>query len=927
MLDLLAAISSVDPPAALAWLVLLFAAGMYPVGMMLGSSCSACCAPCTACAEGALPDTLTVTLDNYPGEYHGPALCGLSFSACHGSGATGFATEPGGYFDATTEHASNVGPLSAVTLSGGGSGYAILGRVAPTLTATASTGSGAELTVILSTAKDGCGLDYWSVGSITIDKGGLGAVEGTSITIALGEEDTVAAFAVATLHIERTIPTLTATPTVGSGAALTVTMRIKNDYGGAPMVPSLWEIDEITFSAPGSGYEDESFATIVLGGDTTEVSPGYVLIKTVRTAPTLAAFFWSGEGATLTLNLVYIGYPGKAWSINSVTVNNGGTGYTNGDLATIVLGLNDHLSDAANEYSEGSAAHLVAVVADGVITSVTVEQGGGYYKGIGAIESVVAAWAGGGNPDYPETFQRGEYYGSNGAIASISIESGGAYYHSSAEAEPYVAAVTVGISQTSPSNGTGAVIAAVVEGNTSSADFGKIKTLSVSAGGSGYLAWEWVKTCCDDRWNGVPIVLKRYLNNSGNPCEYTHRMCGGYSNMGSRGKIALQYNGPSSPATITMTSEIRTDGSGGVATECNVTIQSDSSITDCGDWSEVTFSGTDPYGYNPMAAVVTATVEAGGEYDANFLYDADCPYCESCCQGTDTPPSEVTVVFAVSGAGEAYAQARAAAGTYVLSGDCGSMYYTYSSGAFFGSFVVSLSSCKNDGCNTCISKCKTSISVPHFFRPVPGMSGGSPQIGLADSRNCCTMAGYAKAAAIIHNTSTPPYPVDPWSPRDWWYTVPTDDCLPRQLCNNLCTDDTPICGPQPGSYSLSAYNCNEMYTQTTASPIEPYYTNVVSGGTTVCDHTNGFAAWARGNKLDNVQWLGIGGWAGVYGYGVAPANTADPNTWRNVSFHLFYPSFGGQVGFDSQAARDAFLDGIDTYTPSSWKDVATLTIQ
>ena len=45
MLDLLAAISSVDPPSFVAWAVLAFAASMYPVGIMLGASCSPCCAP------------------------------------------------------------------------------------------------------------------------------------------------------------------------------------------------------------------------------------------------------------------------------------------------------------------------------------------------------------------------------------------------------------------------------------------------------------------------------------------------------------------------------------------------------------------------------------------------------------------------------------------------------------------------------------------------------------------------------------------------------------------------------------------------------------------------------------------------------------------------------------------------------------------
>lgn len=884
-----------EPQSMLAFLLLTFAAGMYPVGMFFGSVCGKCCAvtqPCNACTEGELPDTMTVTLDNYPGEHHGPALCVLSFSACYGSGATGFATAPGGYFDATDEHASNVGPLSALTLSGGGSGYAILGRVAPTLTASADTGNNASLTVVASTAKDACDVDYWSVKSVTINKAGTGAIEGSGVTIDIGSGDTAEVSAAATLHIVRTIPTLTATPTTGSGADLTVTMRVKNDYYGAPIAPAVWEIDEITFSAPGSGYEDESFATIGFDGDTTEVSPGDVLIRTVRTQPTISATFTGGSGAVFSLSLSYTS--ARFWVVTGVTVTNGGTGYTDGDLATIVLGTNDHLSSVTND------AALIAVVAGGVITGVNVNYGGGYYKGVGAIESVVAAYAGGGIPGYPNSFVRGEYYKSDGAIASISIENGGAYYHSSAEAEPYVAAVTVSISQTSPSNGTGAVIAAVVEDNTSSADFGKIKTLSVSAGGSGYLAWEWVKTCCDDKWNGVPIVLKRYLNNSGDPCEYIHRMCGGYSNVGSRGKISLQYHGPSSSATITMLSEIKPDGGPGAATECNVTIQSDSLITDCGDWSGITFSGTDPNGTTPLAAVVTATVEVGGEYDSHFLYDADCPYCESCCQGTDTPPTEVTVVFAVSGVGEAYANASAAAGTYVLSNDfnqCGLMYYTYSSGGLNGSFVVWLSSCKNDGCNTCISKCKTSISVPNFSRQI-GYNNTDVNIGLADSRICC---------GVVTGQH------------------PASECAQRELCNNVCTASTPVCTPQTGSYDLSAYYCNEMFAQVTPNlwtsafdffSLEPYYVNTVIAGATSCDHQNGFAAWARANKF-TAHWGGFFG-QDVYGFGIPPADLNNPPPWNAI------PTW--QI-FNTEEDRDAWLDVLDSKTPSSWKDIASFTIQ
>ena len=64
-----AAIQSAEPTALILWSLLAFAAGMYPVGLMLGSTCSPCCGtPCTQCTQGSLPDTVTVTLSGFPNQ-------------------------------------------------------------------------------------------------------------------------------------------------------------------------------------------------------------------------------------------------------------------------------------------------------------------------------------------------------------------------------------------------------------------------------------------------------------------------------------------------------------------------------------------------------------------------------------------------------------------------------------------------------------------------------------------------------------------------------------------------------------------------------------------------------------------------------------------------------------------------------------------
>ena len=98
--------------------------------------------------------------------------------------------------------------------------------------------------------------------------------------------------------------------------------------------------------------------------------------------------------------------------------------------------------------------------------------------------------------------------------------------------------------------------------------------------------------------------------------------------------------------------------------------------------------------------------------------------------------------------------------------------------------------------------------------------------------------------------------------------------------------------------------------------LEPYYFNTVLAGATACNHQNGYAAWARGHKF-TAHWGGFNG-PDVWGFGIPPADLNTPPPWNAI------PTW--QV-FNTEEDRDAWLDVLDTYTPSSWKDVATLTIQ
>ena len=245
---------------------------------MLGAECSACCSRC-GCVHGKLPYTMTVTLAGLENKTHGN-YCDLSITSCYGGGAAGVATAPGGCNGnadticgttatlaggkcdtETTYSASNRGPLSGVLLTESGSGYAKIGRVAPTLKATASPGIDAEFTVSMTQSKDSCGLDYWAVSSISVT-GGVGYVNGAVLISALAG-DTTALPASATIQTDQGEPTLTASVSGGTGAAFNIY------YWQTGIYPSTWGVSGVSVASGGTGYANGEVVSFALGtGDT-----------------------------------------------------------------------------------------------------------------------------------------------------------------------------------------------------------------------------------------------------------------------------------------------------------------------------------------------------------------------------------------------------------------------------------------------------------------------------------------------------------------------------------------------------------------------------------------------------------------------------------------------------------------------------------
>lgn len=77
------------------------------------------------------------------------------------------------------------------------------------------------------------------------------------------------------------------------------------------------------------------------------------------------------------------------------------------------------------------------------------------------------------------------------STAGVSITSGGVYFEESTEASPYTSTPTVTVSQKSPSSGGGAVLTPVIETDPTSTAFGQCTSITISSGGTGYMAWMW----------------------------------------------------------------------------------------------------------------------------------------------------------------------------------------------------------------------------------------------------------------------------------------------------------------------------------------------------------------------------------------------------------------------------------------------------
>jgi len=660
--------------------------------------------------------------------------CALTFGSCFGSGAAAYVSDPGLTYEDLP------GPIEKIALTSGGSGYAKYGRVQPTVTASAPSGSGGSLSVSLSDGKDSCGLDYWTVSGVTVTKAGTGYTNGAKVSFSAGAGITEAG-ALATIVVGRSAPTLTATPTgSGSGAALSINTTPRGT------TPETWKIDSIAVTNGGTGYVDNKSVTITPTGTSTTVTSASAVIRTTRLEPTLEAKVYSDTGSGAELVPVLSSFANTdgrtVWGVSSFTTTKAGEGYKANNDDYILVTVSD------GQQVSQSYGFVTGVDSEGAITATKATVAGKFFKDGGVIDIVTLS-------------NSGAYYQDDG-IQSVTLTSGGIYYGQDASLSPYVADVEVGFAASCP--GSGASVAAVIDTSTKSLTFGQITGVTIESPGNGYV--------------GTIATPGGYWTQR--PCTYSHYMCGGWNNLGAKGHVYLQYRGQSLPPYIVIYTEYLPD-SINTSFVCNNVFVADGTLADCGQWDGITFNQASPaqVGFgsiawqNAGAGPGTATVTPTGTYDKNYK----AANCHQCCQGEEDPPQEITVTVEDSTGFAGSIGDRS--GTYVLSrmgwygsptlewgyGGFQGNQYPFGGGALNFGIRVQLSPCHTDQstnlCEQCIKKCQQTHICGYGYSGPDG--------------------GFMWTGGIGHDTRTE-------------QESEAGNCEIADQCN-LCTESAPICRP------------------------------------------------------------------------------------------------------------------------------------
>lgn len=443
---------------------------------------------------------------------------------------------------------SNTGAILDIEVTNGGSGYALLNRTAPTITVSGGSGSGAVFSPVLLAQKESCDKDYWSLSSVSVT-GGSGYTNNESLTITVSPGDTQAAQATAIIKTQTTQPTL-----VLQGNA-TANISMTDNMDGT------WKISSISIINGGSGYVAQpgtDYVNLAVTGGPTTVQQQAANLRGIlgRVQPSgytteVVKRFWNqsiGSGAVLSPVWIQTTEPysgGKPiWKVTSININNPGTNYVVGNwiqIRGVTVGI------------------VTSVNANGGILSISTDSNSGSdfpdYWGLfdtnGSILYVdvlaIQGWS--WEPGYGWVYNNfppgGLYYNETGQIKSVQVTNNGVYYREDPSLPPYVSNVTVNIG---PSNGSGAILSAVIDNNVSSSTFGQITDITVQDGGSGYTSGELVvsgptsTTTQINLYECSSFFGRAPRTNGKCPCQPGVRCCETVNSSGS----GLRFNRPES---------------------------------------------------------------------------------------------------------------------------------------------------------------------------------------------------------------------------------------------------------------------------------------------------------------------------------------------------------------------------------------------
>jgi hypothetical protein len=550
---------------------------MYQIGIMIGASCSPCCTPCGCPAGETLPDAITLSLSGLTQSaiQTGPLLS-LSISSCFGSGATGTIVAPGGTPD-------DGFPISSVSLTSGGGGYAVLGRIQPVgLSLTTASGSGAEFEITLASKTDDCNRPFWEISAVTVAKAGSGYADGGAVSVSLGSGEVESVAASLTLNAVPTNPTLQldAPQSGGTGAVVSVSTKLVSQN------PNRWGADAVTITTGGTGYTDGAAVTFSATAGGTTVTQGAGTIRTKRVEPQAKVLnYGAGSGAIFSPMLAKVQHSGRDfWEVEELIVNDGGADYVVNDFLIVEAD-----ADNGGVTNTNSVWQVASVSPLGAIISVSQQNAGLMFGDTGEIDAV-------------DVSDAGAYYGPSDEAGTVTVNSGGVYFKESTTVPPLVAEVTCAIVQELPSDGAGAQISAAVDTDPQSPSFGSLLSLTLAAAGGGYLGVSYqLLDCCVDNLNGRTLLLKR---DTVDRCKFVKNCCGQL--------FTVTYRGADVPPTIAIGADV------GATCTFVFDVDSDAAPFACDGLS---FSGTDVFG----GTATVAEADGGEPQD-----DTDCP---PCCRG------------------------------------------------------------------------------------------------------------------------------------------------------------------------------------------------------------------------------------------------------------------------------------------------------